>query len=45
PVVDETREMARTWAHDAIALLAGLPEGEVREVLEEFALQLVDRLA
>ncbi|MDO5494201.1 MAG: polyprenyl synthetase family protein [bacterium] len=44
-VVDETRVMARQWADDAIAELRGLPEGEVRTVLEEFALQLVDRLA
>nr|NLD41789.1 polyprenyl synthetase family protein [Actinomycetales bacterium] len=44
-VVEETRLMARTWADDAIAELAHLPAGEVREVLEEFALQLVTRLA
>lgn len=45
PVVDETREMARAWANDAIAELDGVPAGELRDTLRDFALQLVDRLA
>lgn len=45
PVVDETREMARTWANDAIAELARVPEGELKDTLRDFAMQLVDRLA
>lgn len=44
-VVEETRNMARQWADDAIAELQRLPDGEVREVLEDFALQLVTRLS
>ena len=43
-VLDETRELARTWANDAIAALAPLPKGEVKTALEAFATLMVDRL-
>jgi heptaprenyl diphosphate synthase len=44
-VVDETRELAANWAHDAAAELGPLPVGPVREALESFALALADRTA
>ncbi|MGM0385078.1 MAG: polyprenyl synthetase family protein, partial [Actinomycetota bacterium] len=44
PVVEEARAMARAWADDAVAELGALPEGEVRDALEQFAVLLVDRL-
>ena len=43
-MLDETRELARTWANDAIAALAPLPKGEVKTALEAFATLMVDRL-
>ena len=43
-VLEETRELARTWAGDAIAALAPLPKGEARTALEAFANLMVDRL-
>ncbi|WP_026459981.1 polyprenyl synthetase family protein [Schaalia suimastitidis] len=44
-VLDETRELAREWASNAVAALEGLPQGEPREALEHFAAIMVDRLA
>lgn len=43
-VVEETRELARTWAADAIALLEPLPEGDPKEALKALARLMVDRL-
>ena len=43
-VLEETRELARTWASDAIAALAPLPKGEAKTALEAFANLMVDRL-
>ena len=43
-VLDETRELARTWADDAVAALAPLPKGEAKTALEAFANLMVDRL-
>lgn len=45
PVLDETREMARQCAKDAMAELEILPETPARRALEQFAHLLVDRLA
>ena len=43
-VLEETRELARTWANDAVATLAPLPKGEAKTALEAFANLMVDRL-
>ena len=43
-VLEETRELARTWADDAVAVLAPLPKGEAKTALEAFANLMVDRL-
>ena len=45
PVLDEARAMAKSWASDAVAELEILPEGDVRDALNDFAQSLVDRLA
>ncbi len=45
PVLEETRNMARQCAKDAMAELAILPESPARRALEQFAHLLVDRLA
>ncbi|MBD8061670.1 polyprenyl synthetase family protein [Actinomycetaceae bacterium Sa1BUA1] len=44
-VLEEARELARQWARDAVAELAPLPEGTVKEALKDFAGLMVDRLA
>ena len=44
-VLEETRELARTWAHEAIDCLEPLPQGEPRTALVAFAHLMVDRLA
>ncbi|WP_440136908.1 polyprenyl synthetase family protein [Georgenia satyanarayanai] len=44
-VLEEARELARQWARDAVAELAPLPEGPVKEALKDFASLMVDRLA
>lgn len=44
-VVEQTRQMARDWAQDAVAELASLPEGEPKEALKAFASLMVDRMA
>ncbi|MCI5826014.1 MAG: polyprenyl synthetase family protein [Arcanobacterium sp.] len=44
-VVEETRQLAYQWAHEARTELEAVPEGEVREALEQFALLMVDRLS
>lgn len=45
PVMHETQELAEQWVCDGIAELVNVPEGEVREALEEFAWQAVRRSA
>ena len=42
-VVDETSEKARSWGDEAIAAIAGLPAGEVKDALVAFADALVSR--
>ncbi|MDO4258020.1 MAG: polyprenyl synthetase family protein [Actinomycetaceae bacterium] len=44
-VLEETRELARVWAREAVAELAPLPEGEAKAGLVAFAHLMVDRLA
>ncbi|QWW19888.1 polyprenyl synthetase family protein [Schaalia sp. 19OD2882] len=44
-VMEETREMARSWSNRAVAVLDALPRGEARTALEAFADLMVDRLA
>ena len=43
-VLEETRQLARTWADEAVAALAPLPKGEAKTALEAFANLMVDRL-
>ena len=45
PVVDEARELARSWADDAVAELDGLPASPVKDALADFAVLLVNRMA
>nr|WP_250506584.1 polyprenyl synthetase family protein [Bowdeniella massiliensis] len=45
PVVDEARELARSWADDAVAELDGLPASLVKDALADFAVLLVNRMA
>lgn len=45
PVLEETRQMARQGAADAMAELEILPDSPARRALEQFAHLLVDRLA
>ncbi|MCZ4067647.1 polyprenyl synthetase family protein [Microbacterium sp. H37-C3] len=42
-VTAETRELAEKWADDAVAALAPLPTGAVRDALTRFAEVVVDR--
>ncbi|HLS50343.1 MAG TPA: polyprenyl synthetase family protein, partial [Actinomycetaceae bacterium] len=44
-VLDEARALAQRWADDAVAELAGLPDGPVKDALTAFAGLMVDRLA
>lgn len=44
-VLDEARDLARRWADDAVAELAPLPDGTLKEALTAFAGLMVDRLA
>lgn len=44
-VVAETRRMAQQWVQDGVAFLSGLPDGEVRESLVEYAWMAIDRTA
>ena len=44
-VLDEARDLANAWAADAVAELAPLPEGDVKDALATFATIMVDRLA
>ena len=44
-VVDEARELAASWARDAVAELAPLPDSDVKTALATFATIMVDRLA
>ncbi len=44
-VLEEARDLARRWADDAVAELAPLPDGTVKDALTAFAGLMVDRLA
>lgn len=43
PVLEETRDRAQTWAREAVAVLAPLPPGVVKDSLVQLAEALVDR--
>ena len=43
PVTAESWVVARRWADEAIAALAPLPDGVVKDSLSNFALAVVDR--
>jgi heptaprenyl diphosphate synthase len=43
PVTDEAREQARRWSADAVAVLAPLPDGPVKDALVAFAQGVIDR--
>lgn len=45
PVMEEARELARSWAADAVAQLDVLPESPAKAALRDFAEIVVDRLA
>ena len=44
-VLEETRELARRWASDAVDTLEALPKGEAKTALVAFANLMVDRPA
>ena len=44
-VVSQTRELASQWANEAIAEIADLPAGVVKDALHSFATALVERAA
>lgn len=44
-VIDQARQMAQRWVDDAVAELAELPDGEVKDALTEFAHLIVNRMA
>ena len=44
-VLEETRELARRWASEAVDTLEALPKGEAKTALVAFANLMVDRLA
>lgn len=43
PVTQKTLELAQSWTRDAVAVLAPLPRGPVREALTRFATTLAER--
>ena len=43
PALEEAYQLARTWAEDAVAALAPLPESPVKQALKVFAEAVVDR--
>ena len=43
PALEEAYQLARTWAQDAVAALAPLPESPVKQALKVFAEAVVDR--
>ncbi len=43
PVLTQTQRMAEQWADAAVEALDGLPDGDVKDALSEFAGQMVDR--
>lgn len=44
-VMEEVRDLARTWSDEAVASLDAIPEGEVRNGLNAFARLMVDRIS
>lgn len=45
PVMEAARDMARSWARDAVAQLDPLPESVAKDALRDFADVVVERLA
>lgn len=45
PVMDDVRVLAQQWSDSAIAALAPLPDGEVKNGLKAFARLMVDRIS
>jgi heptaprenyl diphosphate synthase len=45
PVTQATRDEARRWAEDAVASLAILPAGAIKQALSAFAEHIVSRTA
>ena len=43
PALEEAYQLAKTWAQDAVAALAPLPESPVKQALKVFAEAVVDR--
>lgn len=43
PVLEQVRDLAQKWTDEAIATLAPLPEGDVKEALKVFATSLINR--
>ena len=43
PALEDAYQLARTWAEDAVAALAPLPESPVKQALKVFAEAVVDR--
>lgn len=43
PVMEETRDLANTWADEAVAALEPLPDSAVKTGLLAFAAQMIDR--
>ena len=42
---EATRHLAREWSDQAVAAIAGLPDGEVKQALVDFARAVADRAA
>ena len=45
PVVEETKQLARKWAREALDCLQDVPDGAVKDALTSFAHAMVDRMA
>ncbi|WP_054953798.1 polyprenyl synthetase family protein [Flaviflexus massiliensis] len=45
PVMDDVRDLARSWSDDAVASLDKIPDGEVKDGLIAFAWLMVDRIS
>lgn len=45
PVMNEVRDLARSWSDDAVASLDKIPDGEVKDGLVAFAWLMVDRIS
>lgn len=45
PVMNDVRDLARSWSDDAVASLDKIPDGEVKDGLVAFAWLMVDRIS